>query len=171
MQIMLYKGFTILTNTKHDLAAPETAPDMLLAILAQNIRVIVSAFILGTLMHYLVKKDPEIKAMKELMADLDQYCAQRHLPHDLATKMKEHINYQQRHSSAVSSRVQQVRYSCFTPCIMPALQDIVAALGGLFLLSEPSFIAMPLTNQTRQMMMTMLRPLDCVGIGESTAFI
>jgi hypothetical protein len=126
MQIMLYKGFTILTNTKHDLAAPETAPDMLLAIVAQNIRVIVSAFILGTLMHYLVKKDPEIKAMKELMADLDQYCAQRHLPHDLATKMKEHINYQQRHSSAVSSTVQQVQYSCLTPCIMPALQDIVA---------------------------------------------
>jgi hypothetical protein len=117
---MLYKGFTMLTNLKHLRYVPESAVEMGCAIITHNIRVAVNAYVLGTLFHYLVLKNPEIEAMKELMADLDQYCDQRHLPQDLVMKMKDHVTYQQKHSSAVSAKVQQVRCPGFSTCPPPA---------------------------------------------------
>jgi hypothetical protein len=108
MQVMLYKGFSVLTNLGYFDIVPLTASEMLLGIMTQNIKVVVDAYILGTLFHYLVKKDPEMEATKELMMDLEQYCLHRHLPHELVTKMKEHVLYQQKKSSAVAMNVQQV---------------------------------------------------------------
>jgi hypothetical protein len=113
MQIMLYKGFTMLTNLRYFRNVPESAVEMVIAIIAHNIKVVVNAYVLGTVFHYLVLKDPEIETTKELMADLDQYCVQRHLPQDLVMKMKEHVTSQQKHAAAVSAKVQQVRCSRF----------------------------------------------------------
>jgi signal recognition particle GTPase len=107
---MLYKGFSVLTNLGYFDVVPMTAIEMLLGIITQNIKVIIDAYILGTLFHYLVKKDPEMEATKQLVMDLEQYCLQRHLPQELVLKMKEHVLYQQMKSSAVATNVQQVRH-------------------------------------------------------------
>lgn len=54
MQVILFKGFNMLTNMAYEVAVPNRASEMLLAIFAQNVKVIVDAYILGTLFHYLV---------------------------------------------------------------------------------------------------------------------
>lgn len=54
---------------------------------AVQVKVVIDAYILGTLFHYIVKKDPEVEATKELMQELRAYCAERQLPSELAAKM------------------------------------------------------------------------------------
>lgn len=56
VQVMLFKGFSMLTNLGYEIAVPQRSGELLLAIVAQNVKVIIDAYILGTLFHYLVKK-------------------------------------------------------------------------------------------------------------------
>lgn len=98
--------------------------EVVLSIVAQNIKVIIDAYILGTLFHYLVRKDPELEAARDLMAGLNLYCAERALPSELTKKMEAHVLFQQNRSSAISSSVLQVRCSdCI--CVMETQRSIV----------------------------------------------
>ena len=56
LQVILFKGFSMLTNLGYEVAVPQRPGELILAILAQNVKVIIDAYILGTLFHYLVKK-------------------------------------------------------------------------------------------------------------------
>ena len=75
---------------------------------ATQVKVVIDAYILGTLFHYIVKKDPEVEAAKELMHGLRVYCNERQLPSELAAKMEAYIAFQQNHSSAVATHVRHV---------------------------------------------------------------
>lgn len=108
VQVMLFKGFSILTNLGYEATVPQRAEEMVLAIIAQFVKVLIDAYILGTLFHYLVKSDPEVMAQRELMHSLEQYCLQRQLPSMLIAKITKYVQFQQQHSSAVSSEVLQV---------------------------------------------------------------
>lgn len=66
----------------------------------------------GTLFHYLVKKDPEEEATKELFIALDVYCAERNLPRALHGKMQDYLHFQKQQSKAVSDQVVKVRAHC-----------------------------------------------------------
>ena len=76
--------------------------------IAQNVKVVVDAYVLGTLFHYLVKKDPELEAARDLMAGLHQYCAERGLTSELTGKMEAYLSFQQKNSSAISTSVLHV---------------------------------------------------------------
>jgi hypothetical protein len=70
---------------------------------------LVAPHVQGTLFHFLVKKDPELEAARELMVSLDEYCAHRRLPKELAQKMQAYLQFQQQHASAISEHVMKVR--------------------------------------------------------------
>jgi hypothetical protein len=82
---------------------------MIMSIISQNIKIVMDAYILGTLFHYIVKKDPEQEVTKKLMCSLDKYCHERQLPGELHEKIKGYFEFQQKHSSASSDNVIQVR--------------------------------------------------------------
>jgi hypothetical protein len=108
MQVMLFKGFSVLTNLGYETAVPERAEEMIVSIIAQNVKVIIDAYILGTLFHYLVKKDPEVETARELMWGLQSYCQDRKLPSHLVQRMESYLVFQQKHSSTVSTYVLKV---------------------------------------------------------------
>lgn len=67
------------------------------------------AYVLGTLFHYLVKKDPEIEMNRQLMFAMTLYCEERHLPGQLRDKIQAYFKFQQQHSNAVTDQVMPVR--------------------------------------------------------------
>eukprot|EP00892_Ulva_mutabilis_P004198 jgi/Ulvmu1/214/UM001_0218.1 len=103
--VMLFKGFSVLTNLGYEVAVPQRHAEMILSIVAQNVKVVVDAYILGTLFHYLVKKDPELEAARDLMASLHRYCSERGLSSDLKAKLEAYLLFQQKNSSAISKSV------------------------------------------------------------------
>lgn len=99
----------MLTNVGYEVAVPERWEELILSLFSQNIKVIIDAYILGTLFHYLVKKDPEVEAARDLMAGLNLYCKERSLPSELTRKMEAHLLFQQRKSSVISTSVLRAR--------------------------------------------------------------
>ena len=97
---MLFKGFSVLTNVGYEASVPERADEMVLSVFAQNIKVIIDAYILGTLFHYIVKRDPQLEALKELMDALKKYCVQRNLGSDLHHRMADYLRFQQKRSTS-----------------------------------------------------------------------
>lgn len=108
---MLFKGFSVLTTLGYEVAVPQRDEEMVLSIVAQSVKVVIDAYILGTLFHYLVKKDPELEATRGILAGLHQYCSDRSLSRELTSKMESYLLFQQKHSSAVSISVMRVRCS------------------------------------------------------------
>jgi hypothetical protein len=48
----------MMTNLAYEEDVPERANEMWIGLISQNLKVLIDAYILGTLFHYLVKKDP-----------------------------------------------------------------------------------------------------------------
>lgn len=109
---MLFKGFSVLTSVGYEAAVPQRDEEMVLSIVAQNVKVVIDAYILGTLFHYLVKKDPELEATRDVLAGLHQYCSDRSLTRELTSKMEDYLLFQQKNSSSISTHVLRVRVTC-----------------------------------------------------------
>jgi hypothetical protein len=127
--VMLFKGFSVLTNLGYEITVPELLDEMAMSIFAQNVKVIIDAYILGTLFHNLVKKDPE--AARELMSGLHAYCKQRQLPAELVSKMEAYIHFQQKHSSAVANSIRYVRprHACHDACVLHESPEIQTSMN------------------------------------------
>ena len=97
---MLFKGFSILTNLGYESSVPERAEEMVISVIAQNVKVIIDAYILGTLFHYIVKQDPQLEALRGLMTALSNYCTQRSLGVDLQRRMADYLRFQQKHTGS-----------------------------------------------------------------------
>lgn len=54
--VVLFKGLNALTNLGYEGGSPSNTWDMIIAISMFFVQIIVQAYILGTLFHYLVKK-------------------------------------------------------------------------------------------------------------------
>lgn len=92
------------------LQVPLRAEEIVLALICQNVKIVMDAYVLGTLFHYLVKKDPEIEMKRQLMAAMNLYCQERRLPAQLQDKIESYFKFQQQHSTTVSDRVMTVRF-------------------------------------------------------------
>jgi hypothetical protein len=109
VQCISFKGFSALTNMGYEDEVPMRYDEMVMSLVAQNAKVVLDAYILGTLFHYLVKKDPEVEAAKALMSALDVYCHERSLPSSLHEKMRDYLRFQQQHSTAAADHVIKVQ--------------------------------------------------------------
>ena len=107
--MILYKGFSMITNLAYEEEVPLILNEVIIGLASQNLKVVIDAYILGTLFHYLVKKDPEEEASQELMRALKVYCDERDLPTSLHEKMQDYLRFQQQHSTSVTDHVIRVR--------------------------------------------------------------
>jgi hypothetical protein len=98
----------MLTNLGYEEDVPQRYSEIAVSLVAQNLKVIIDAYILGTLFHYLVKTDPEKEESKEVMKALQIYCTDRGLPGALHSKMRSYLQFQQTHSTAVADNVIKV---------------------------------------------------------------
>lgn len=87
---------------------PFRAEEIFLALICQNVKIIIDAYVLGTLFHYIVKQDPEIEMKRELMTTLELYCDERRLPAQLREKIDNYFKFQQQHSNTATSQVMTV---------------------------------------------------------------
>ena len=111
LQVMLFKGFSILTNLGYESSVPERAEEMIVSVIAQNVKVIIDAYILGTLFHYIVKQDPQLEALRSRMAALSNYCKQRSLSADLQRRMADYLRFQQKYTGSHLQMSMSVRHS------------------------------------------------------------
>lgn len=123
---MLFKGFSVLTTLGYEVAVHQRDEEMVLSIVTQNVKVVIDAYILGTLFHYLVKKDPELEATRDVLSGLHQYCSDRSLSRELTSKMEAYLLFQQKRSSAISIYVMRVR--CFRLVILVCSIVMVAII-------------------------------------------
>jgi hypothetical protein len=98
----------MITNLAYEEDVPERANEMWWGLMSQNFKVLIDAYILGTLFHYLVKKDPAVEASMELMDSLNVYCNERDIPSSLHQKMQDYLRFQQHHSTGVTDHVIRV---------------------------------------------------------------
>ena len=100
----------MITNLGYEEEVPQVLNEFVVGLISQNLKVVIDAYILGTLFHYLVKKDPEEEASQELMRALKVYCDERDLPTSLHEKMQDYLRFQQQHSTGVTDHVIRVRF-------------------------------------------------------------
>lgn len=72
--LCLYKGFNSLSNLEYDLGMPLNPVEMVWSIIVMGFQVYMSALILGTLLNYLVAKDPAGEAHKKRLDKVAQFC-------------------------------------------------------------------------------------------------
>lgn len=101
----MYKGFNAISNLAYDPSVPQRLPEIILQTAVILIQVGLEAYILGTLNHYLVKKDPNMEAFENQMLALQQYIVQRDLPNDLRDRLVTYFEFQRAKSSSDQSSV------------------------------------------------------------------
>ncbi|GMH42770.1 hypothetical protein BSKO_10689 [Bryopsis sp. KO-2023] len=92
--ISIYKGLNGLTNLGYDIGVPEREDEMAFSIIIILVQIVLEAYILGTLVHYVVKKDANIEAFRADMSSLTTYCKVRKLPDELREKLVLYFEFQ-----------------------------------------------------------------------------
>lgn len=102
----------MITNLAYEEEVPKCFNEIYIGIASQSLKVVIDAYILGTLFHYLVKKDPAEEAAQELERALKVYCSERELPSTLHKKMQDYLRFQEQHSTSVTESVVRVSSIC-----------------------------------------------------------
>lgn len=80
--------------TGYDPGLPGNMPEMALAMLVMLLSVYISSLILGTLLTYLVRRDPVEVEYRQRVEGLSQYMQRKHLPADLNESVMEFLKFQ-----------------------------------------------------------------------------
>ena len=78
--LIIYTGFNSLTNMGYEMTDPQRLEEIVLCILVVFLQIVLEAYILGTLFHYIVKKDQAVEAFRRRLVMLEDYGAKRDLP-------------------------------------------------------------------------------------------
>lgn len=73
---------------------PYNGYEMALSVAVMFVAIYLSAYILGTLFHYLVQKDPLADAHRKRIADVTEFSDSRKLAPDLKNKLIDYFNFQ-----------------------------------------------------------------------------
>lgn len=72
--LCVYKGLNMLTNLGYEGVSPRRYEELVASVVVIFVQMVIEAYILGTLFHYLVKPDPLEEAFTMFMQKVDQYC-------------------------------------------------------------------------------------------------
>jgi len=92
--VTIYKGFNALSNLGYDLGLPANAVEMVWSMLVMAFQVYLSALILGTLLNYLVAKDPVQEAHKLRVDQVREFAEAKQLPADLRERIFRYLHFQ-----------------------------------------------------------------------------
>ncbi|KAK3251628.1 hypothetical protein CYMTET_39030 [Cymbomonas tetramitiformis] len=92
--MIIYKGFNVISLLGYDGVVPDSVAEMLLSTFFVFGQMVLSAYILGTLFHYLSQKDTTIEDFKKPIQQLEIFMSSKKLPTDLRTRLRRHFNFQ-----------------------------------------------------------------------------
>ena len=82
------------SNMGYHIGLPQSVQESLLWIAVINFHACLSAFILGTMFHYLIRKDPAEEALSMLLHEVNLFSENWSLPSRLRTKLCDFIKFQ-----------------------------------------------------------------------------
>jgi len=105
--LCIYKGFNALSNLAYDGGIPMNEVEMVFSLMVMLMQVYISALILGTLLNYLVRKDPQEEAHKQQMVNVRLFMDQKNIPQELHQRVDLYLDFQfqKNRQNAVSSLV------------------------------------------------------------------
>jgi hypothetical protein len=92
--LCMYKGFNALSNLGYDLGIPSNETEMCFALLVMLAQVYISALILGTLLNYLVRRDPLEEAHKQQLINVCLFMDQKNIPSELYSRIIDYYSFQ-----------------------------------------------------------------------------
>jgi ankyrin repeat protein len=92
--LIVFKGFCRVANQGYDSDLPGNISELVWAIIVMWSSVYVSSMILGTLLTFLVRRDPMDVAHKERMEALEVYMRGKRVPEDLYETVMRYCNFQ-----------------------------------------------------------------------------
>eukprot|EP00960_Hanusia_phi_P071257 767509-Hanusia_phi.AAC.5 len=163
--LCLYKGFDGLSSIGYIPIVPNNSLEMVLSVMVMYNSILISAYILGSLFHYLLvsQKDPLTEAHKKRMTDVIAFAEARRLVPAVRKKLIQHFEFQykksvQRKASAslklprslevkvANSRFRPTVEKCCKPggifyrCNAQFLNNLVTHLRPVFLMPGDQFI-------------------------------
>jgi hypothetical protein len=101
--LVLFKGFCRVAGLGYDPGLPGNIAELVWAMVVMFLSVCISSLILGTLLTYLVRRDPLEVAHKDRLAALRRYMASKHVPADMYENVIRYCEFQyakSRHSES-----------------------------------------------------------------------
>jgi hypothetical protein len=98
-------GFNGLTNMGYEMTDPQRWEEMLFCIAVVLMQIVLEAFILGTLFHYIVKKDQAVENFRKRLVMLEEYGYTRQLPSELRGRLRKHFEFQYQKTQEVDTGV------------------------------------------------------------------
>ena len=92
--LLVFKGFCRVASLRYDPGLPGNVPELLLGVAVMFLSVWITSMILGTLLTFLVRRDPMEVAHKERMEALRRYMEQKHVPQDLYETIIRYCQFQ-----------------------------------------------------------------------------
>jgi hypothetical protein len=127
--LCLYKGVDGLAAIGYVPIVPTNSLEMILSLLVQYLAIWVSAYILGSLFHYLLvsQKDPLKEAQNKRMQDLDTFMQERRIPLATRKRLVEYFEFQykkavQRKASAALTLPKSLEVKVANARFRPTLQ-------------------------------------------------
>eukprot|EP00960_Hanusia_phi_P042589 755587-Hanusia_phi.AAC.10 len=154
--LCLYKGFDGLSSIGYIAIVPNNALEMILAVMVMYNSIFISAYILGSLFHYLLvsQKDPLTEAHKKRMADVVAFAEARRLAPAVRKKLIQHFEFQykksvQRKSSAALKLPRSLEVKVANSRFRPTVEKCCKP-GGIFFRCNSQFL---------NALVTLLRPV------------
>jgi hypothetical protein len=92
--LVIFKGFCRVASLGYDPGLPGNIPELVCAMAFMFLSVYISSMILGTLLTYLVRRDPMEVAHQERLEALQIYMKTKHVPADLCEKAMRYLEFQ-----------------------------------------------------------------------------
>jgi len=92
--ICLYRGTLGVSNLGYHMTLPQSVQESLVWIIVMSFHACLSAFILGTMFHYLMRKDPAQEALDTLLQEVNMFAGNWSIPMRLQTKLSDFIKFQ-----------------------------------------------------------------------------
>ncbi|XRB09682.1 potassium channel skor [Pycnococcus provasolii] len=92
--LILYKGFNGLTNLGYENVVPQRYDEMIFSVLTIYVHVILDSYILGTLFHYVVKKDRAAEEFRKKLTEVHKWSRSQNLPEELESSLVSHYEFQ-----------------------------------------------------------------------------
>eukprot|EP00899_Mesostigma_viride_P005860 jgi/Mesvir1/15275/Mv06493-RA.1 len=141
--LIIYKGFNAVSNLGFEIIVHTEWVEMLASIIVIFLQVVLYSYILGTIFHYLVKKDPHEEAHRMRMRAVDHYCHTRQLPQRLRDSVSRYFEFQyHKNGEQHASVVKGLPSTILTRVARFQYQQLLSKASFLFGRCSPQFLGM-----------------------------
>ena len=127
----------------YEMTDPQRWEEMLYCIAVVLLQIVLEAFILGTLFHYIVKKDQAVENFRKRLVMLEEYGSTRQLPSELRGRLRKHFEFQYQKTQEVDTGVLSLMPSSLKMKVASfQYEDVMERNMGLFKGCNAQFLNM-----------------------------